>query len=281
VVIPAEWPAIKQQTLHALRNGLMQYEDTFPFLFLQGMLTGFAVKREIKHLVIDEAQDYTTIQYAILAQLFPNCSWTILGDPAQVVHPFLQTADFETVATIIVKGAPALFQLQRSYRSTRQIQAFCQALLPPAAKTESIQRDGPLPRVIRIHSAGLMSGMVVQEIRALQNEGQQFIAIIGKTVHDCRNIYKALSDQIKLSLITDEEDEFRRGVIIAPAYLAKGLEFDSVLIPNADSSNYGSETDRHLLYTICTRALHRLILFHYGELSPLISAFDPQLYLSK
>ncbi|MDF2501980.1 MAG: helD 1 [Anaerosporomusa subterranea] len=279
--IPADWQSIKKRTLACLRDGRIPYEDSAPYLYLKGMLEGFAVKSEIKHLIIDEAQDYTTLQYQIMARLFPNCSWTVLGDPAQTVHPYLQTADFETAASIIGKDNPVFFRLQRSYRSTRQIQAFCQALLPPEARTESVRRDGPLPQLIHINRPGEYYTTLLQAIQELQAEGQQFIAIICKTAHASRTLFEALRNQTRLSLITSEEDEFALGTVVIPAYLAKGLEFDAVLVSDVDNVDYGREADRQLLYTICTRALHRLRLYHSGTSSPLISRIDPELYCSR
>lgn len=276
LAIPSEWPEIRQQSLRCLRNKYIPHEDLFPYIFLKGMLEGFAVKREIKHLVIDEAQDYTALQYAIMVQLFPHCSWTVLGDPAQAIHPYMQAADFETAAAIISIENPVFFQLKRSYRSTRQIQAFCQAILA-SEPTESIQRDGPLPQIMRL-DPHLDKKATVQIIHSLQDQNQQFIAIIAKTVSDCQKIAEALHEHVKVSLITSEHDDFTRGVVIIPAYLAKGLEFDSVLIVNADKFSYGQETDRHMLYTICTRALHRLIICFNGVLTPLISVVNPHLY---
>lgn len=275
--IPPEWPAIKQQTLSSLQNGQVPYEDCFPFLFLQGKLEGFAARPEIKHLVIDEAQDYTSLQYRIMAYLFPNSSWTVLGDPAQTIHPYLQTADFETAASLIGKPDPIFFLLNRSYRSTRQIQAFCQSLLPPAARTESVHRDGSLPQVCRVEP-GSVAWFLHQTIQELRQEGRQSIAIICKTVSACLAVTRVLDGLVKFSLITNEEDNFQRGTVVIPAYLVKGLEFDAVVVMDADTTAYGREADRHLLYTICTRALHRLILHYSGHPSPLLGSIDPQLY---
>jgi DNA helicase-2/ATP-dependent DNA helicase PcrA len=279
-MLPADWQKIRKLTLSNLRNGRIAYEDSAPYLYLQGMLEGFTVKPEIKHLIIDEAQDYTTLHYQIMARLFPNCSWTVLGDPAQTVHPYLDTADFETAARIIGKQNPAFFRLQRSYRSTRQIQAFCQALLPPSARTESVRRDGPLPQLIRVSHPDYCA-ILLQAITELQAQGQQFIAIICKTAHASRILFEALRSQTSLSLITSEEDEFTLGTVVIPAYLAKGLEFDAVLVSDVDNVVYGREADCQLLYTVCTRALHRLRLYHSGTVSPLISRIDPELYLAR
>lgn len=276
--IPPHWSKIKEDTLSKLRGGLLPYEDSFPFFYFQGMLEGFPAKLEIKHLVIDEAQDYTALQYKILTYLFPNCSWTILGDLAQIVHPYLPTVDFETASHIINIPAPIIFRLTQSYRSTREIQNFCRALLPTIDETKSIHRSGALPQVIRVERHDLVSSILNREITKLQEEGWHSIAMICKTAQDCTIIYDQLNTEIKLTLISTENDEYHRGIIVIPAYLAKGLEFDAVFVLNTDAETYGFTGDANILYTICTRALHRLSLFYSGNLSPLITNLASDLY---
>jgi DNA helicase-2/ATP-dependent DNA helicase PcrA len=276
--IPPHWLKIKKHTLSKFRSGLLPYEDSFPFFYFQGILEGFPTRLEIKHLMIDEAQDYTALQYKILTYLFPNCSWTVLGDPAQIVHPFLPTVDFKAASHIINLPNPIIFRLTQSYRSTREIQSFCQALLPTIDETKSIHRSGTLPRVIHIQSQHLVSSILNHEIKKLQEEGWHSIAIICKTAHDCTIIYDQLKTKTKLTLISTENDEYHRGIIVIPAYLAKGLEFDAVFVLNVDAGTYGFTGDANILYTICTRALHRLSLFYSGSLSPLITNLAPNLY---
>jgi DNA helicase-2/ATP-dependent DNA helicase PcrA len=276
--IPQQWSKIKKHTLSKLRSGLLPYEDSFPFSYFQGILEGFPVSLEVKHLVIDEAQDYTALQYKILAYLFPNCSWTILGDPAQVIHPYLPTVDFEAASRILNIPNPIIFRLTQSYRSTKEIQNFCQALLPNIDETTSIHRSGTLPRVIRIQRQNSVPSILNREIKKLQEEGWQSIAMICKTSQDCTIIYNQLKAETKLTLISNENDEFHRGIIVIPAYLAKGLEFDAVFVLNVDARTYGYTGDANILYTICTRALHRLSLFYSGNLSPLITNLATSLY---
>ncbi len=276
--IPSHWPKIKKHTLAKLGDGLLPYEDSFPFFYFQGILEGFPAKLEIKHLVIDEAQDYTPLQYKILTCLFPNCSWTILGDLAQIVHPYLPTVDFEAASHIINIPAPIIFRLTQSYRSTREIQNFCRALLPAIDETKSIHRSGALPQVIRVEKHDSVSSILNREIAKLQKEGWHSIAMICKTAQDCTIIYDQLKTEINLTLISTENDEYHRGIIVIPAYLAKGLEFDAVFVLNADAETYGFTGDANILYTICTRALHRLSLFYSGNVSPIITNIAPHLY---
>lgn len=277
--LPAKWHAIRKQSLAFMNQGILPYEDIPPFLYFQGILQGFAAKPDIKHLVIDEAQDYTSLQYKIMVNLFPNSSWTVVGDPAQTLHPFLHTAPFNTASTIINIEKQFMVRLTRSYRSTKQIQDFCQSLLPYKTEVEPINRPGPLPTVCFAETPEESSEMLLKTIRQHIADGWNSIGIICKSTAESEMLFAELKDHIRhLQLVTSEDDQFPRGIVIMPSYLAKGLEFDAVLVINVDESNYNRTEERHILYTICTRALHRLNLFYQGKISPFISQLDKALY---
>lgn len=279
LAVPADWKTVQKQTRAYLNKGILPYEDIPPFLYFQGILQGFPAKPDIKHVIIDEAQDYTSFQYKILARLFPNCSWTIVGDPAQSVQPYLRTASFREASQSIGVENTLLFRLTKSYRSTCQIQAFCQALLPPAAGgAVAVNRSGPLPVILHGQQPGDQTAAIASTIQAMLNQGWNSIGVVTKTAAQAMTVYPTLDYAVRASLVTREDDEFYRGVVVMPAYLAKGLEFDAVLVVNADGSNYSQAQDRHILYTICTRALHRLVVYYTGTPSPFIASLDPALY---
>ncbi|MCL6588970.1 MAG: AAA family ATPase [Firmicutes bacterium] len=283
--IPEGWPVIRSQTLAWFEKGRIPYEDLLPLLYFQGKLKGFPAHNEIRHLIIDEAQDYTPLQYEILKKLFPRSAWTVLGDPDQAVHPYLQTANFADIATISGFDNPILIRLNRSYRSTLEIRAFCRALLrePEPAREESVNRSGPLPRVIRATLDNQkfelwVAGAILQVISELQKDHCRSIGLVCKTAAEAQRIYENIPERDNLTLITRETETMPPGTVIIPVYLAKGLEFDAVIIPDAGAQNYSRDTDRKLLYIACTRALHRLALFSRDEVSPLIREMAPGLY---
>lgn len=277
--LPDRWHAIRKQTLAFMSEGILPYEDIPPFLYFQGVLQGFAAKSDIKHLVIDEAQDYTSLQYKIMVKLFPNSSWTVVGDPAQTLHPFLHSASFTTASKIINVENLFMVRLTRSYRSTKQIQDFCQSLLPYKTEVEPINRPGPLPTVSHAEAPEELSAMLIKTIKHHLAEGWNSIGIICKSTAESEMLFTTLKDHLRhLQLVTSEDDQFPRGIVIMPSYLAKGLEFDAVLVINADEINYSRTEERHILYTICTRALHRLHLFYKGTPSPFIAQMDTTLY---
>lgn len=272
---------IRDYTLAYLQYGRIPYEDSSAVLYFYWKLHGFPFQPAIKYLVIDEAQDYTALQFKILATLFPNCSWTVLGDPAQSLHPYIQTINFPEAARLMGLDKPALFRLTKSYRSTSEIQLFCQSLLPnDYYQVDHIQRSGPKPQVIK---AANWKSFVIQTVSLLQDiqiQPWQTIAVICKTAQQCSVIHQEIVGSVDVKLITHDDNTFPQGIIIIPSYLAKGLEFDIVLVLHTDTENYRQEADRNILYTVCTRAMHRLYLLHYKELSNIILSIDPQLYHS-
>ncbi|MEG6584701.1 HelD family protein [Dendrosporobacter sp. 1207_IL3150] len=278
-VVPKEWQYIRKQTISSIARGTLPYEDSFAFLYFQGRLEGFQPRNSIKHLVIDEAQDYTTLQYKILTRLFPKCSWTILGDPVQRVHPYIQGACFDSLNKIINLENPRIIKLTRSYRSTLEIQAFCNSLLPSSEPAVYINRSGTLPLLVKSATLKLAHEYINKAIAELKSEGCRSIAIICKTIRESVILRDALQNP-DISLIISETAEFRRGIVIMPAFLAKGLEFDGVIVANVNANSYRREAERNILYTVCTRALHRLVLCYHDEISPFIQSISPALYNS-
>jgi DNA helicase-2/ATP-dependent DNA helicase PcrA len=282
--VPAAWEDICTLTLANFDQGKILYEDALPLLFFEGCLVGFPTRDDIRHLVIDEAQDYTLLQYEILKRIFPKSAWTILGDPAQAIHPYLQTADFETAAKLLINKAfdavpPLILHLSRSYRSTSEIQSFTRQILTNPEIAEQVHRSGPLPQIIRVDSPEMIFQSIAGTIGLLQAEGWRSIAVICKTWAEAATAFKGLDRCAKISLITPETIEFQHGVVVVPAYLAKGLEFDAVLVYNVSNAVYRSEPERNILYTVCTRALHRLLLYYTGALSCLIDGVSPESYV--
>lgn len=275
---PPEWPDIRAQTLSSLDRGLIFYEDSLPLIFFQGNLSGFRVKKGIRYLIIDEAQDYSILHYEVLGRLFPESSWTVLGDPDQSVYPYIHPADIPTIGRILGVGNTISIRLNKSYRSTREIQAFCRGLLGVGESADHINRPGPRPEVYQAASRKAIAAIISQKIRESQAAGWKSFAVLCKTAREATDFYQEFGGQTQLTLITQETGEFRSGVVIIPVYLAKGLEFDAVFVADAGSKNYFRVADRQLLYIACTRALHRLSLFYCGKCSPFIGGLAPDLY---
>lgn len=276
------WNEVRRRTVQQLTAGNLAYEDLLPLLIFIGELEGFHESNVIRHLIIDEAQDYTTLQYELLGRVFPKSAWTVLGDHRQSVHPYLHTADFHVIAGILGMDDAPVISLSKSYRSTKEIFAFAQALLIEEGKAETLNRPGEKPLLISASDKDQLMKALADDILALSAQGHASIAIIGKTQQACEGIHTELAGRLDHAhLVTLEDEDYIKGIVVIPIYLAKGLEFDAVLIADADEANYNRDWERNLLYTACTRALRTLHLYSQGEGTPFIRSMDKTLYDSK
>lgn len=278
-VIPERIKEIRAQTFKSLIDNRIPYEDLTPILYLKGILEGFPKMNEIKYLFIDEAQDYTPLQYRLFKHIFSKSIVTVLGDLNQLVNPYAFANSIKTIAESIDFPSSVLIQLEKSYRSTHEINKFAEALLPQESQTkaDSSIRPGRKPEVIGLPHGSFGEG-IIDQISQLKAGGMGSIAIVCKTAGIARKLYEKLKPKMELNLIIDDEGVLGSIPVVLPIYLAKGLEFDAVIIPDADAESYRQEPDRKVLYTACTRALHRLILIHAAELSPLVREIDQDLY---
>ncbi len=281
---PFLWPEICEQSLASLDKGKFLYEDTIPFIYFEGCLTGFPAKTDIRHVIVDEAQDYNCFQYAILKRLFPKSSWTVLGDPDQKVNPYQPGLEFSKIANILeeppshLPSNAGIIRLQKSYRSTWEIQSFARGLLGRSDPVNHIHRSGPRPRVEKAPCPAQVPEVIIRTIQEVQREGWRSIAVITKTAAESRALYETIRGEVPIQLLTYEMEKFYSGLVLLPVYLAKGLEFDAVLIDNVSEGAYSGEEERGVLYVACTRALHRLFLFYSGELPSLLKEVPEDLY---
>ncbi|MGI6083079.1 MAG: UvrD-helicase domain-containing protein [Limnochordia bacterium] len=279
--LPDNWGLIRDQTLAALADRSLFYEDVAPVLYLKRAIEGGPVLNAVRHVIVDEAQDYTPLQYELLGMLFPRCSLTVLGDRHQSVHPYVQAADHEQIAAALGRQeSAASISLTKSYRSTEQIMQFARHLLAEPDQAELVRRQGPKPWLRRLSSEKELLEQVRQDLETWHADRKHgSVAVLCKTNAEALRVYQSLHEELPVHLITAEDEHFIKGLLVLPAYLAKGLEFDAVLIYDAGAHRYG-EPERGLLYTACTRALHELHVYHTGEVSPLLRDMDPQLFAS-
>lgn len=277
-LLPPGWDQICRITQASLAAQKLLYEDTAPFLYFQGKLVGWHELTGIKHVIIDEAQDYSLFHYQIFRNVFPRAAFTILGDPNQAVHPYLRLTDFARAAAVFTEAGYTckVLQMTKSYRSTKEIGEFTSRLLTDKQEIELVERTGDKPKVI---AYGRNKGeQLAKVIEASAAKGSKSVAVICKTQAEAKRTAKLLEGRAKFTLIAHDTGYFPPGVVVVPVYLAKGLEFDTVIIASADQQVYGREPDRQLLYTACTRALHQLIIFYEDQLTSFITTVDSHLY---
>jgi len=280
---PAHWPEICRQTKEKLARLELFHEDATPFLYVKELVEGVRKNTAVRQVFVDEGQDYSPFQYAFLQRLFPRARMTVLGDFDQAI--FAQATNLHEEDSPLVrlygKEETRLIRLVRSYRSTREIVAFTKSLLRGGgADIIPFERSGGKPWLVKRDSEEARAARIMQDLAALKAEGFESIAVITKTSAESREACEALTRQggEALRLITKETLTFEKGISIIPAYLAKGVEFDAVLIYDASSRTYGRESERKLFYTACTRAMHRLRLYATGEWTPFLQGLAADLY---
>ncbi|MEU6158469.1 3'-5' exonuclease [Streptomyces sp. NPDC047130] len=242
----------------------LEWADAYPFLLVAARFDGLATDEHVEHLVIDEMQDYSPTQYAVLRHLFP-CDMTILGDIGQG----LGNTEGYTLDDLVglVPGARVL-ELHRSYRSTAEIMDFASTLRGRPIAT--IDRHGDQPEVLAFDTSDAETEWIAQAVRRFRDTGRGRLAVVTRTHARARELRRNLAEKLDdASLATaDTADVLGHHVAVLPVALAKGLEFDEVIVAQTSADEYHRATDRSLLYIACTRALHKLTLTHTGRPSP-------------
>jgi DNA helicase II / ATP-dependent DNA helicase PcrA len=256
---------IGKPELFTMPSGNLEYSDVFPFIYCSMRLEGVRSYDHVKHLLVDEMQDYTPVQYAVLSRLF-KCKKTILGDITQTVNPF-SASSAEGIHNVFPQADTV--KLFRSYRSTWEITHFAQGIFHNPDLI-AMERHGPSPEVKGFKSNVDEADEIRKMIVDFKHSGHHSLGIICKTHHQA----KFLSGELKSSgvhLLTADSTSFKEGIIITTVHLAKGLEFDEVIVPFVSGRNYHTDVDKRMLYIACTRAMHLLTLTFAGEKSAFIN----------
>lgn len=244
-----------------MRKGhTLEYSDLAPLAYLHLALEGNGNQPfRVKHLLIDEMQDYSPIQYKVIQKLFP-CRKTVLGDAGQSVNPY-GSSTAETIQKSLT--ASEIMKLCKSYRSTFEITDFAQKI-HPNAELEPVARHGEKPQILQFGSAVEELSGIMGLISTYRKSGYKSLGIICKTEQQARKMADMLKSYANdISFLSSQSSAFVQGIVITSAHMAKGLEFDEVIIPQTDERNYRSEIDKSMLYVAVTRAMHRLTLtFH-------------------
>lgn len=244
-----------------MRKGhTLEYSDLAPLAYLHLALEGNGNQPcRVKHLLIDEMQDYSPIQYKVIQKLFP-CRKTVLGDAGQSVNPY-GSSTAETIQKSLT--ASEIMKLCKSYRSTFEITDFAQKI-HPNAELEPVARHGEKPQILQFGSAVEELSGIMGLISTYRKSGYKSLGIICKTEQQAREMADILKSYTNdINFLSSQSSAFVQGIVITSAHMAKGLEFDEVIIPQTDERNYRSEIDKSMLYVAVTRAMHRLTLtFH-------------------
>ena len=242
-----------EEQIVKFNNKMLNYDDALCFIYLKGMLNDFPYSNSVKQIIIDEAQDYNELQYVILKKIFKKASFTILGDVNQTINPYQKYESLKVIDKILNDNTKYV-ELNKAYRSSSEIIEFANKILG-LKHISAIRKESNTPVLYR------------NDIKCIKNDinylksKYQSVAIITKTKKETEKLYNILKDEINGISIINDNKEFNKNLVILPSYLAKGLEFDSV-ISYTDKDNMYKKEEKYLFYATVTRAQHELIVYN-------------------
>lgn len=234
----------------------LYYEDACIFLYIKSLLVGFNTNHVIKEIVIDEAQDYNKLQYLIIKKTFKTSNYTILGDTNQTINPYYKYDSLEELTSIFESSK--YITLTKTYRSTGKIIDYTNKILGLNHVT-AIRNDKASDIIFRNN---ITKNDFLTDINNLKTISKS-IAIITKNDKEAEKVYNMLKDDLDIMLI-DGFGHIKRDLVVVPSYVAKGLEFDSVIIYTDEDNKY-QKKDKYLFYVACTRAQHNLIIYNNSK----------------
>ena len=255
--------------------------DVSAYLYLYDLITGRRTNYEMRYAFIDEIQDYTPFQLAYLKYNFPRAKFTMLGDLNQAIFTKDESRSLlKQISGLFDPEKTNVVQLTKSYRSTKQLTNFTKQILRQGEKIEAFNRQGPKPVIWGRDSDEQAIDVLVDVLR--DNEKRKMTtAIITKDLAGAKFVHEKLSEKgEKSTLIATANQRLVDGTLVIPSYLAKGLEFDAVVMWGANKKNYHQLDETQLVYTITSRAMYKLDVIYTGEKSPLLDV-DPVTYEEK
>ncbi|ELC8387852.1 ATP-dependent DNA helicase [Clostridium perfringens] len=229
--------------------------DLAPILYLAIKLEGKKATKDYRHVVIDEAQDYSPLQFKVVRELTGTKYFTVVGDVNQRLIKYSDLAPMMELGKIFDDVNPDIYNLNKSYRSTYEIMEYANKYLDED-RIIPIVRHGKPVEEIEFHNDEELSESIIESLKEFSNEGLESIAIITRDKEELEKVYNLISNKVHLVKFDNEDVLYKGGNVIIPSYFAKGLEFDGVIIVDNGSSK--DENEDLIKYIMSTRALHRL-----------------------
>ena len=270
-----------KNTLENIRKDKFAFEDLAPLIYIQNKIFGCKITNKLKHVIVDEAQDYGEFQFSVLKSILNSESMTILGDLSQGVHSYRGIENWNKFINVeFPKNGATYLPLSKTYRTTKEIIDIANSVIRKLSNYERENITEAIPVIRRPGSVDIynlkdydsISKKIIENIQKNKENNYKSIAIIGKDMKECKNIKKNLKNNgLEVDVIESKDSEYKAGINIIPSYLAKGLEFDYVIIVNADDKNYMyNSLDIKLLYVALTRAMSKLDIYYINNLTKLI-----------
>lgn len=281
----AKWDITEDDWLHHIdevKENFKKHDiaitDVSAYLYLYDLITGRRTDYEMRYAFIDEIQDYTPFQLAYLKYNFPRAKFTMLGDLNQAIFTKDESRSLlKQISGLFDPEKTDVVQLTKSYRSTKQLTNFTKQILRQGEKIEAFNRQGPKPVIWGRDNDEKAIDVLVDVLR--DNEKRKMTtAIITKDLASAKFVHEELSKKKEpTTLIATANQRLVDGTLVIPSYLAKGLEFDAVVMWGANKENYHQLDETQLVYTITSRAMYKLDVIYTGEKSPLLDV-DPATY---
>ncbi|MFL0266724.1 HelD family protein [Candidatus Clostridium radicumherbarum] len=237
-------------------NKELTQDDLAPILYLKLKLEGLALKEEIKHVVIDEAQDYSPIQFLVIKELTRCSSLTIVGDSNQRLIPLDGTTPMLSLHKILPSLNIEYFNLFKSYRSTKEIMEYANEFIDDN-RIVPLVRSGEKVIEKNFNNEDTLVEDIDKALQTLKAKEYENIAVLCRDMEETEKIGKSLKSKDYIKLLDEEDLIYNGGTVVIPSYFAKGLEFDAVILI------HGKEklSDSKLNYVMATRALHELVVY--------------------
>lgn len=243
------------------KGKVLNYDDLAPIIYLKIKLEGLKYDREIKHVVIDEAQDYSAIQFVVIKELTGCNSFTIVGDSNQRIVPVEGQIPMTNLENILIGLDVQHFKLSKSYRSTKEIMDYANKYLK-GNKTTPLVRNGMEVMEKQVDKVDDLVDKIINNIIKLKEKNYESIAVVCRDLKQTETLGNLIKNKIHMKVINNDDIIYTSGEVILPSYFAKGLEFDSVILIDSDTTleNQDDKVNK-LKYVMATRALHELYIY--------------------
>lgn len=272
-----ELSAVTDHTMSVLSASQIESEDLAPLCYLKYLLDGWQHMPKFNHIVVDEAQDMNALEFSMLRKLSANQSFTIMGDLSQGIHSYRSIDSWQTLLKEVFSDTRTIYrEILYSYRSAKEIVDLFNKVMPPgSSRALPVYEAGRNPVIERVSSLTATADRIAELLAAPELASHRTIGIITKLEADSIALHEHLSmvvpPELSLHLLTSQAKSYQGGISILPVTLAKGLEFDAVIIANASAAEYGPGAfDARLLYVALSRAMHSLYILYQGTLTKLL-----------
>ena len=276
---PEQSKLLKDESLKLLKKKIIPYEDVAAICYLNLLCNGTSDYYKYNHIIIDEAQDYSLFQFDVLKKMFSNSTFSIFGDLAQSVYSYRGLISWDDVKKNVFNDKCDILNMLKSYRTTKEITEGANSVL----KQMNMEPANPVIRngenIEFYNDSGSDEEFYTSKMVEYKEKKYKSIGIICKNEAEMTNVANIFNKlNIDYNYVTSSDLKYNGGISILTSSLAKGLEFDAVIINNASEEMYNSdsETDMHLLYVAMTRALHKLDIKYDSIITNALSEIKKQ-----